>query len=192
MPVDDPRADGPQWERPSAGPPPAGQWAAPTGPPQQKGRGGACLWGCVGALAAAVVAVIVVVVLVVAAADDDGSTTSAPTSAPTDAATEKAPQGEKEPQGERADLVRFQLDDRSVAGLTDVWVVWTIKNSSSEKSDYSWEWEAVDASGTRLENGTEWETAIQPGQTAQGDSPTTLNSANGVKLNITGFNRTAG
>ncbi|MGW6736884.1 hypothetical protein [Streptomyces sp. NPDC055013] len=134
------------------------------------------------------VAVIVVVVLVVSAANDDESTTSAPT----DAATENAPQGEKEPQGERADLVRFQLDDRSVAGLTDVWVVWTIKNSSSEKSDYSWEWEAADAGGTRLANGTEWETAIRPGQTARGDSPTTLDSANGVKLNITSFNRTAG
>ncbi|MEV7000604.1 hypothetical protein AB0N62_23365 [Streptomyces sp. NPDC093982] len=134
------------------------------------------------------VAVIVVVVLVASLGDDDESTTSAPT----DAATEKASQGEKqEPQGERADLVRFQLDDRSTAGITDIWAVWAIKNNSSEKSDYSWEWEAVDAGGTRLENGTQLETAIQPGQTARGEYPTTLKTAKGVKLNITSFNRTA-
>lgn len=188
MSANDPRADGPQWERPGAGTPPAGQWATPAGPPRQKGRGRACLWGCVGALAAAVVAVIVVVVLVASLGDDDESTTSAPT----DAATEKASQGEKqEPQGERADLVRFQLDDRSTAGITDIWAVWTIKNNSSEKSDYSWEWEAVDASGTRLANSWELETAIQPGQTARGESFTTLKTAKGVKLNITSFNRTA-
>ncbi|MEV6168549.1 hypothetical protein AB0L99_10050 [Streptomyces sp. NPDC051954] len=100
--------------------------------------------------------------------------------------------GEKqEPRSERADLVSFQLDDRSQAGLTDIWVVWTIKNSSSERSDYSWDWEAVDAKRTRLTNGSELETAVQPGQTARGESPTTLRSATGIKLNITGFNRTA-
>ncbi|MFJ9004222.1 hypothetical protein [Streptomyces canus] len=49
------------------------------------------------------------------------------------------------PAGERADLISFKLDDRSQAGITNVWLVWTIKNSSSEKSDYSWEWEAAQA-----------------------------------------------
>ncbi|MFF6977544.1 hypothetical protein ACFZAV_07315 [Streptomyces sp. NPDC008343] len=133
-------------------------------------------------------AVIVVAVLVFSLGDDDESTTSVPT----DAATEKASQGEKqEPQGERADLLRFQLDDRSTVGITNIWAVWTIKNSSNKKSDYSWEWEAVDASGTRLANGTQWETSVQPGQTARGEYPTTLKTAKGVELNVTSFNRTA-
>ncbi|MFD9045122.1 hypothetical protein ACFV0F_43925, partial [Streptomyces bottropensis] len=36
------------------------------------------------------------------------------------------------------------------------------------------------------------ETDVQPGQTAKGEFPTTLKSAEGIKLNITSFNRTAG
>ncbi|MER5397667.1 hypothetical protein [Streptomyces sp. NPDC002599] len=132
--------------------------------------------------------VIVVVVSVIALGDGDETTTVAP-SASTSA---KSPQEQKrEAQGERADLTSFQLDDRSQAGITDVWVAWAIKNSSSEKSDYSWDWEAVDASGTRLENGTQLETDVQPGQTARGDSPTSLKGVKGIKLNITSFNRTA-
>ncbi|MEV8020574.1 hypothetical protein AB0O76_30445 [Streptomyces sp. NPDC086554] len=127
--------------------------------------------------------VIVVVVLVIAVGGDDDGTTPAPT----DTVTEKTPQ---EPQGERADLISFQLDDRSEAGLTNIWLVWTIKNSSSEKSNYSWDWEAVDASGTRLANGSQLDTNVQPGQTTRGEYPTTLKSVKGVKLNITSFNRT--
>lgn len=108
---------------------------------------------------------------------------------------EKTPQENKqEPQGksERADLVDFQLDDRSQSGITNVWLVWTIKNNSSEKSSYSWDWEAVNASGTRVANGSQLETDVQPGQTAKGEFPTTLKSADGIKLNITSFNRAAG
>ncbi|MBC7268360.1 MAG: hypothetical protein H5T76_06495, partial [Streptomyces sp.] len=75
--------------------------------------------------------------------------------------------------------------------ITDIWLVWTIENSSSEKSDYSWEWEAVDASGTRVANGSELETDVQPGQTARGETFTTLKTVEGVKLNVTSFNRTA-
>ncbi|MDQ1013465.1 hypothetical protein [Streptomyces afghaniensis] len=114
--------------------------------------------------------------------------------APSKTTTEKTPQEKKqEPQGksERADLVNFQLDDRSQAGLTNIWVVWTIKNNSSQKSDYSWDWEAVDANGTRLTSGSQLETNVQPGQNAKGEYPTTLKSVKGVKLNITSFNRTA-
>ncbi|WP_307630814.1 hypothetical protein [Streptomyces turgidiscabies] len=62
--------------------------------------------------------------------------------------------------------------------------MWTIKNNSSKKSNYSWDWEAVNASSTRLAN--------EPGQTAKGEFLTTLKSADGIKLNITSFNRTAG
>ncbi|MFD9331793.1 hypothetical protein [Streptomyces sp. NPDC060065] len=132
--------------------------------------------------------VIVVVVLVIALGDSDESSTPAPSKTTTDTSPREKTQ---EPGGERADLVTFQLDDRSEAGITNIWVVWTIKNSSSEKSDYSWDWEAVGASGIRLTNGSQLDTDVQPGQTAQGEYPTTLKSVRGVKLNITSFNRTA-
>lgn len=159
----------------------------PAGPPQKKrsGRGG--LWGCVGA--SAVVAVSVVAVVVTMWGNSDESTAPAPG----ETAIDETGRGEaQEARGERADLVSLQLDDRSAAGVTSIWAVWTIKNSSSKKSDYSWEWEAVDADGTRLTNGSQFETDVQPGQTAKGEYPTTLKSVKGVKLNITSFDRTAG
>ncbi|MBQ1088212.1 hypothetical protein [Streptomyces sp. B93] len=132
--------------------------------------------------------VILIVVLVATMGGDDESTTPVPTGSPT---SQTARGQTQEAEGERADLTSFRLDDRSQAGITDIWVVWTIKNSSSEESDYSWEWEAVDASGTRVANGSELETNVQPGQTARGETFTTLKTVEGVKLNITSFNRTA-
>ncbi|MFD4348582.1 hypothetical protein ACFWQ6_27555 [Streptomyces coelicoflavus] len=92
-------------------------------------------------------------------------------------------------QGERDDLLAFEVDDRSEAGFQNVWVTWTIKNQSSEKSNYSWQWEAVGPDGKRLYNSTEYVTDVQPGQTATGESPTTLRTPD-VKINITGFERT--
>ncbi|MDX3782491.1 hypothetical protein [Streptomyces europaeiscabiei] len=119
--------------------------------------------------------------------------------APTDTATteeQQADQGEspqggrEEPEdGERRDLINFKVDDRSQAGVTFIWVTWTIKNNSSEKSNYSWEWEAIDPSGKRVANSTELVTNVQPGQTTTGESPTVLKDAD-VKLNITDFDRT--
>ncbi|MFF7451167.1 MULTISPECIES: hypothetical protein [unclassified Streptomyces] len=132
--------------------------------------------------------VIVIVVLLIALGDSDDSTTPAPSTAPTAKTRQTQTQ---EPKGERADLVSFRLDDRSQAGINNVWLVWAIKNSSSEKSDYSWDWEAVDASGTRVGDGSQVETNVQPGQTARGEFPTTLKSVKGIKLNVTRFNRTA-
>lgn len=125
--------------------------------------------------------------------NDEGST-PAPKGETTTQSTPQEEKKEQEPQGrsERADLVNFQLDDRSQSGITNIWLVWTIKNNSSEKSNYSWDWEAVNASGTRLANGSQLETDVQPGQTAKGEYPTTLKSADGITLNITSFNRTAG
>jgi len=135
-----------------------------------------------------VVVVIVIAVVVIASGDKDESPTSAPRATP----TAKTQQGRtREPAGERADLLDFQLDDRSQAGITDIWLVWTIKNSSSEKSTYSWDWEAVDTDGTRVEDGSQLETNVQPGQTARGEYPTTLKSVKGIKLNITSFDRYA-
>lgn len=166
---------------------PSGQWMSPARPPQpqKKQWGRACLWGCAGGLA--VVVVIVVVVLAIALGNRDESTAPAPGKA----TTGTSPQGmTPQTRGERADLISFQPDDRSAAGITDVWVVWTIKNNSSEKSDYSWDWEAVDANGTRVANGSELETDVRPGQTARGESITTLDTVKGIRLNITGFDRT--
>ncbi|MFF7068303.1 hypothetical protein [Streptomyces pseudovenezuelae] len=54
--------------------------------------------------------VIVIAVLVIASGDKDESTTYAPSATPT-AKTRQKQTGE--PAGERADLVSFQLDDRS-------------------------------------------------------------------------------
>ncbi|MEV5438591.1 hypothetical protein AB0K80_21625 [Streptomyces sp. NPDC052682] len=129
-------------------------------------------------------------------AGEDDSSAPAPSKATTPAEQQAKEQGEK-PQGgrtevgggERDDLVSFQIDDRSQAGFADVWVTWTIKNQSSEKSDYSWEWEAIGPDGKRLYNSTEFVTDVQPGQTATGESPTTLKTAD-VKINVTDFDRT--
>lgn len=186
MSASEPPGGDPRWGSWGEGSPPPGQWTSPPGPPQKKQRGRGCLWWCAGALAAVVV--IVIVVLVIALGDSDESTTPALNTT----TTAKTQQGQtQEPEGERADLISFQLDDRSQAGFSNIWLVWTIKNSSSEKSNYSWDWEAVDASGTRLEDGSQLETNVQPGQTARDEYPTTLKSVKGIKLNITSFNRTA-
>lgn len=182
MPTSEPPEGSPRWGSPGDGPPAPGQRSSPPEPPRKKQWGRGCLWGCTGAVAAVIA--IVVIVAVIAAGDGDEDTSPAPSTTPS---AEPA----QESQGERADLVSFQLDDRSVSGLTNIWVVWTIRNSSSKKSDYSWDWEAVDAAGTRLADGTQLETNVQPGQTAQGEFPTTLKTVKGVKLNITSFNRTA-
>lgn len=127
--------------------------------------------------------------------DGNGGSSPAPTGT-TKTEEQKTDQGES-PQGgreepgadERKDLISFELDDRSQAGFTDIWVTWTIKNSSSEKSNYTWSWEAIDSSGKRIANSTEYVTDVQPGQTTTGEMPTVIKEAN-VKLNITDFDRT--
>ncbi|MEV0982698.1 hypothetical protein [Streptomyces sp. NPDC049915] len=123
-------------------------------------------------------------------ADNSGGGSS-PTPSKATAPTHSQPSKPKQsPQNsERRDLLSFKIDDRSQAGFADVWVVWTIKNSSSKKSDYSWDWEAVDSTGKRVANSTEYVTNVQPGQTATGEDITTLKTAK-VKINITNFNRT--
>ncbi|MFJ7772205.1 hypothetical protein ACIQ1J_28405 [Streptomyces sp. NPDC097107] len=118
----------------------------------------------------------------------DESTTPAPGRTTTGNTARETPQ-ETEGGGERADLAGFEPDNRSAAGGTGIWVVWTIRNGSGEESGYSWDGEAVDADGTRLENGTQLETDVRPGQTARGEYPTTLRSTKGVELNVTGFDR---
>lgn len=91
---------------------------------------------------------------------------------------------------EREDLLSFTLDDRSVHGINDVWVTWTIVNHSAEKSNYEWSWEAIAPNGDRVANSTEYVTDVLPGQKTKGDSPTVLDDPD-VKINITSFDRTA-
>ncbi|MDT3728106.1 hypothetical protein ROS62_25805 [Streptomyces sp. DSM 41972] len=127
---------------------------------------------------------------------ENGGSAPAPDKGTASAEQQQAEEGGEEPQGgrseaaggERDDLVSFEIDDRSQAGFDNVWVTWTIRNRSSEKSDYTWDWEAVGPDGKRLYNSTEWVTDVQPGQTATGESPTTLKTP-GVTINITEFNR---
>ncbi|MEU0385254.1 hypothetical protein [Streptomyces chartreusis] len=127
--------------------------------------------------------------------DNGGGSSPAPsetktqTPSPEQSKQQESPQGGQKENNERKDLISFKLDDRSQAGFEDIWVTWTIKNHSSEKSDYSWDWEAVDSSGTRVANSTEYVDNVQPGQTTTGEDITTLKTAN-VKINVTEFERT--
>lgn len=125
------------------------------------------------------VAVVVGIGVGVSGGGSDDSVTPAPKTSASSSAK----------SNERADLKTFKVDDRSQYGFSDVWLKWTITNSSSEKSDYSWDWEAVDSSGERVDSGTEFETNVLPGQTAHGETPSTLDTAN-VTINITNFDRT--
>ncbi|MFD7058176.1 hypothetical protein [Streptomyces sp. NPDC059906] len=150
--------------------------------------------GVVAALAA--VAAVVGPALAGCSTADDSSTSAPSQESRTEGQQQAEEDGGADPQGgrtetgqgERDDLLAFEVDDRSQAGFRDIWVTWTIKNQSSEKSNYSWEWEAVDPDGKRLYNSTEYVTDVQPGQTATGESPTTLRTPD-VKINITGFER---
>jgi hypothetical protein len=95
------------------------------------------------------------------------------------------------PHGERGDLLFIRIDDRTSSGITDFWLKWKIKNTSHQKSDYSFDWEAVDTrSGVRVDSGSELETNVLPGQTTTGDTFTMLESAQHIKINITKFDRT--
>lgn len=104
----------------------------------------------------------------------------------TSSSPSKAPE-----KSERDDLLSFRLEDRSSSGIADFWVGWQIRNHSSEKSNYTFDWEAVDTNtGKRVGYGTEYENNVLPGQTAVGDMFTTLKTSEHVKLNITDFDRT--
>lgn len=94
---------------------------------------------------------------------------------------------------ERSDLKTFELDDRSAHGVTSVYVNYVITNQSSEKSDYTWSWELVDADGNRVDNGTEWVSDVRPGQTVKGDTITGMfdGPTEGLTLNVTEFDRTS-
>jgi hypothetical protein len=76
-----------------------------------------------------------------------------------------------------------------VSTFKSIWVTWTITNNSSEKSSYTFDWEAIAPNGERLDDSTQHVRNVQPGQTAKGEMPTTLKTAN-VELNVTDFDRT--
>lgn len=94
------------------------------------------------------------------------------------------------PNPEVKDLRKFELEDRSIGGFNNVWAVWEILNSSSKESNYTWRWEALDASGTRVADGSLLEMNVQPGQRAIGETPTILKTPD-VTLRVVDFNRTA-
>jgi hypothetical protein len=93
-------------------------------------------------------------------------------------------------ENERADLKSFEIDDSRAYGADRIWVVWTVVNSTSGKANYTWAWEAIDAQGVRVAEGTELAIGVRPGEKFIGGSPTPLETAD-VKLRITKFDRTA-
>lgn len=101
---------------------------------------------------------------------------------------EKAEKEAAQQKTERADLTSFKIDDRSRYGVSLIYVEWTITNNSSKVSDYMWEWEAVDASGVRIENSTEYVDNVKPGQTVKGESPALIEDPK-LMLNVTHFER---
>lgn len=101
-----------------------------------------------------------------------------------------SPATAKPSQAEIEDLVTFKIEDRSSTYIDDFWVVWKIKNNSSEVSDYTWDWDAIDTkSGERVASGTEFEDNVRPGQVVNGDSMTTLDTDENIKINMYKFNR---
>ncbi len=167
-------------------------WTVATrpGPPPRRSGGRGCLWGCAGALT--VVIALAAVVMVIALGEGDESVTPAPSKTVTEGrrANDLAGDDGRTP-GRASRPPRLPVGRSLALRGPRIWIVWTIKNNSSEKSDYLWDWEAVDASGTRLDNGTQLVTDVQPGQTARGEDFTTLDSVQGVTLNITSFDRFA-
>ncbi|MBT2440016.1 hypothetical protein J7E93_07755 [Streptomyces sp. ISL-36] len=157
--------------------------------------------------ALAIVALVLGIALGSLGGDDDGTPPPGPvpppvsepgtpsprepaTTAPQPPAPETPRPTDNERTREQRDLIDFKLDDRSASGFKNIWVTWTITNHSSEKSDYTWDWEAVAPNGVRVADSTEHEFNVQPGQTVKGDFFTTLDTTD-VKLNITSFDRTA-
>jgi hypothetical protein len=138
-------------------------------------------------LSAIVGAVVLIIIITVAASAGGGNSSAPATHTPPAATQPKTPPKPK--ANERADLNYFKISDRSVAGLTDIWVKWSVTNHSSKASDYWITWEAVNASGVRVADGSELTSNVQPGQTAKQDTPTTLDTTH-VKLVVTKFDRT--
>lgn len=124
----------------------------------------------------------------IAAATGGSDPASAP-AAPAKEAPAKAPVKPKAAPKERADLTSFKLDDRTAYGINDIWVKYTITNHSSKKSDYTFDWEALNSKGVRVASGTEYETNVLPGQTVEGDDFTTLDGPT-VALHVTSIDRT--
>lgn len=162
-----------------------------------------------------VLALIIAVSVIASAAGGGSSDTAADTSstAPAEAAAgdkaepkgdeketpkeeapeKKAPKTEKpepKPASEADDLTSIQLDDRSEYGITDIWVTYTVKNNSSKASDYWIKYEVTDSAGTRVYNDELYATNVQPGQTANEEMFTTLESMEGMKLTVTEVDRT--
>jgi hypothetical protein len=140
-------------------------------------------------LSAIVAAVVVIIIAVVAAGGSGGGGSTAPAQPKAPAVQPHNPAPAKPKPNERADLNYLNLEDKSQAGLTDIWVKWSVTNHSSKASDYWISWEAVNSQGVRVADGSELTNNVQPGQTARQDTPTTLTTSH-VKIVVTKFDRT--
>lgn len=142
----------------------------------------------------AIVAAVVVIIIAVAATAGSGGNSTAPATpkAPATAPHKPVPDNPAPTvptPNERHDLNYLNLEDKSQAGLTDIWVKWSVTNHSSKASDYWITWEAVNSDGVRVADGSELTSHVLPGQTAKQDMPTTLTTTH-VKIVVTKFDRT--
>ncbi|MER7960322.1 hypothetical protein [Streptomyces sp. NPDC096030] len=87
-----------------------------------------------------------------------------------------------------ADVQSAVVEDRSENGVTNLWLKIVVRNQSAEEANYSIDWEAVDAAGVRVDNGTMLVTDVAPGQTATEESPTLLDRKD-VQIRVTSVER---
>lgn len=129
------------------------------------------------------------IIVVASLATGGGHKTTVTTPPPASTAPAKPAPAPSKTTSERADLNYFKMDDRSVSGFSDIWVKFSVTNHSSKTSDYTINWQAVNANGTRVANSTELLTNVKPGQTATDAMPTTIPNAQAT-VTVTSLDRT--
>ncbi|GAA2694450.1 hypothetical protein GCM10010400_70060 [Streptomyces aculeolatus] len=162
----------------------------PPPPGARRSRGKTILLSVLGVFAFLIAVSMAAAALGGGGAEEPGTSSSAP-AAPAKG-DDKPPPKEKPEAKEKSeadDLTSINLDDRSEYGVPDIWVTYTIRNNSSKTSNYEVSYEVVDSSGTRVYNSVLWVTDVQPGQTDKGEDYTTLETMEGMKLNVTGLDR---
>lgn len=110
--------------------------------------------------------------------------------APVTDRTPSAPRNHPAINNEKLDVTSFRFDDRSRAGITDIWITEAITNHSSKKSDYVIQWQVTDARGVRVDSGTSLVFGVLPHQTAHQDEITTVDHTSGLTLKILSVDRT--
>lgn len=142
------------------------------------------------------VAVLVVVIVAAAVAGSSGGGGSAPVNSghqkqqqpAHDNGTHNSSVGAAD---EVDDVKAFTFEDKSQAGIADIWAQYKIVNDSSKASDYEVDYSVVNnANGNRVEHSSVFETDVPPGQTVTGETPLTVQSTNGYSLHVTHVDRT--